>query len=131
MSQIKMDSNIPASITTQPVENTSNTTKSTKVVSGDGPRPHLCACERGCSKFINCALCLPKDVQRKVDCPTKCSDISDFRVYYCTSDDDGWCCGIMCFPITLVLKLVREVPCVSYNICRNKCEGTKEIDYLP
>ncbi len=125
-----MESNNPESISTQPVEKNDSTTKLTTVVSG-GSRPHLCACERGCAKCLNCSLCIPLDVERKEDCPTKCSDLLDFRVYYCTSDDDGICCGIVCCPLTLVLKIFGQVPCVCYNICRNKCEGTKELDYLP
>jgi hypothetical protein len=125
---METDNPVSITITKQPVsDNTKNTKTSTEAVS----RPHLCACERGCGKCINCILCLPQDVERKADCPTKCSDLLDFRVYYCTSGDDGWCCGILCFPITLVLKLFREVPCVGYNKCRNWCKGTKELDYLP
>ena len=110
----------PASINTQPV-------KDIETVS----RPHLCACEHGCAKCINFCLCVPQELERQVDCPTKCSDLLDFRVYYCSSGDDGWCCGIVCFPISLVLKLFLQVPCVGYNICRNRCKGTKEMDYLP
>jgi hypothetical protein len=127
-----MDSNNPASITTQPVQDTTKNTKVDMLVD----RPHLCACERGCAKCINCVLCIPQDVQRKEDFPTKCSQLLDFRVYYCTSGDEGCffngCfCGVVCFPISLVCKLVCQVPCVGYNICRNKCGGTKELDYIP
>jgi hypothetical protein len=93
-------------------------------------RPHLCACERCCARCINCCLCLPNDVERRYPCPTTCSDLSDFRVR-CGSDDEGYCLGLLCFPITLVMKLFKELPCCVYNCSRNTCKGTKELDYIP
>jgi hypothetical protein len=100
-----------------------------KIVVNDNPRKHLCMCERGCECCINHMCCIPARYSQN-ECPTTCSGISSFRVY-CTDGDNGICCGVICFPITLVLKLLTQVPCVSYNICRNLCNCTKELDYIP
>jgi hypothetical protein len=93
------------------------------------PRKHLCACERGCECCLNTMCCFPGEYSQH-ECGTSCRDMLDFRVY-CGSDDDGICLGVLCFPITLIMKLYREVPCVCYNMCRNKCEGTTGLDYFP
>ena len=104
-----------------------NTTRPVEL--DENPRKHLCMCERGCERCVNCVCCMP-DRYSVHECPTKCTDISSFRVKF-SSDDDGVCCGVICFPITLFHKLVLAVPCVSYNVCRNVCSGTSDLDYIP
>lgn len=95
----------------------------------ENPRQHLCMCERGCERCLNAVFCMP-DKYSVHECPTKCSQICNFRVK-CSSDDDGICCGIICFPLTLTMKLIQHVPCLTYNMCRNLCNGTKDLDYFP
>jgi hypothetical protein len=95
----------------------------------DENNKHLCMCERGCGKIINCCFCLPNDIDMDNRRNPSCKDLKDFRVY-CGSDDDGYCLGFLCFPVTLVRKLIYEVPCVTYNTCRNMCNGTKGLNYM-
>lgn len=90
---------------------------------------HLCMCERGCGKIINFCFCLPNDFDIDNRRNPSCKDLADFRVH-CGSDDDGYCLGFLCFPVTLVRKLICEVSCVTYNSCRNKCNGTKGLNYM-
>jgi hypothetical protein len=93
-----------------------------------GNKSHLCMCERGCVKVIDCCYCLPDDNYSNVNNRATCKNLVDFRVY-CCSDDDGICLGVLCFPVSLVKKLIFELPCVSYNFCRNKCNGT-DLNYM-
>ena len=107
----------------------SKSTNSPSVEAADNPRKHLCMCERGCERCMNCVCCMP-DRYSTHNCPTKCSDISSFRVKH-SSDDNGIFCGVICFPVTVLIKLIQQVPCVTYNICRNLCKGTNSLDYIP
>jgi hypothetical protein len=92
-------------------------------------KSHLCMCERGCIKVIDCCFCFPDDNYSNRNNRATCKNLADFRVY-CGSDDDGYCLGVLCFPISLFRKLIFELPCVSYNFCRNKCNGTKDLNYM-
>jgi hypothetical protein len=93
-------------------------------------RTHLCGCERCCEKCVD-KLCGSRRNSLNDGYGSKCSDLADFRVYTSSSygDDDGICLGILCFPITIVKKLLIEVPCVGYNMARNACQGTQGLDY--
>jgi hypothetical protein len=95
----------------------------------DNNRPHLCGCERCCETAVD-KLCGSQ--RNSYDgYGSTCRDLADFRVYTSSSggDDDGICLGILCFPITIVKKLLTELPCVGYNMARNACNGTQGLDY--
>lgn len=96
--------------------------KKTNKLPDNYPRKHLCACEV-CLNHVCC------DSVYGSHCPVDCDDICDFRVY--CFEDDGCFCGTLCCPMTLVIKLLCQVPCFGYNICRNRCNGTEELDYVP
>ena len=90
-------------------------------------KSHLCMCERGCVKVINFCCCFPDDSHSDRNNQSTCKNLADFRVY-CGSYDDGICLGLFCFPVSLVRKLIFELPCVSF--CRNKCNGTDDLNYM-
>jgi hypothetical protein len=89
---------------------------------------HMCMCERGCRKFNRCILNIPSDVKTG-KCGTTPCDFCEFRVY-CCSDESGIFLGILCFPITFPMKLLCQAPCIGYNMCRNKCNGTIGLEYI-
>ncbi len=80
---------------------------------------HKCGCER----------CLFSE-KKSVWCPTGVREWCDFRVHVNGTHDDCGTCTIMCFPIVGSIKLVFCLPCASYNSCRNKCNGTKDLNYI-
>jgi hypothetical protein len=63
-------------------------------------------------------------------CGTTPCDFCEFRVYWFGTNDNGLCLGILCFPITFPMKLLCQAPCIGYNMCRNKCNGTTGLEYL-
>jgi hypothetical protein len=97
-------------------------------VSGD--QSHMCGCERGFRKCCRCILNIPEG-EDAGKCGASLSYFCDFRVYcLACPNDKGICLGVLFFPITCPVKFLCQAPCIGYNMCRNKCNGTTELEYL-
>jgi hypothetical protein len=84
-------------------------------------KSHKCGCEKCLFGENNADAGL---------CPTGIGKWCDFRIYVNGSGDGCGTCSIICFPIVFPTKLLLCFPCASYNSCRNKCNGTKDLNYI-
>ncbi len=80
---------------------------------------HKCGCER----------CLFGE-ENKGCCPASIGEWCDFRIYVNGSGNGCGTCAFICFPIVFPTKLLFCLPCAGYNSCRNKCNGTKDLNYI-
>ena len=82
------------------------------------------------SHKCRCEICL-FGTEDKEFYPTSISQWCDFRMYLGYGNEDG--CGTfacMCFPIVFPVKFLCCFSCASYNSCRNRCNGTKDKNYI-
>jgi hypothetical protein len=86
---------------------------------------HQCKCEHIIKKMCHCGngQCYDTGIYEWLD---------GFRLYtgFDRANDDGCCYGCLCFPVTLPLRTTCCLPCAVYNTSRNKCKGTKNLNYL-
>ncbi len=86
---------------------------------------HKCLCEK-----IILQSCENKE---NPCCPVNINEwFNTFRIYinHRSHNDDGCFCGTICCPISFPILTTFVLPCTLYNIGRNKCNNTNNLNYL-